>query len=167
MLSASFSSDLSLLEADCKGDENLLEKIFKRSQELERLLNVKYPLNDSLNPELFCRKWICIEISLREQSIPYSRNRLVNIIGRVPLSQYRRMLVSSKVQLKLPPPSVEVVKKLISLKYNNRYLDSALKLIENWRNCECSNNFQSVINTTAELCASFQIIAATHKVRCT
>lgn len=161
---ASLSTDLSLLEADCKGDENIVDRILKRSQELERLLNVKCPVNDSSNPEFFCRKWICIEIALREQNILYNRNRVLNILGRVPLSQYRKMLVCSKQKLKLPPPSVEVVKKLISMKYTHQYLDAAIALVDKWRNSESSNSFNSSINTTVELCASFQTIATAHKV---
>lgn len=164
-MSVTFSvSDLCLLEADYKGDENLVDKILKRSQELNRLLNVKYPVNDSSNPELACRKWICIEIALREQDILYNRNRLLNILTRVSSSQYRRILITSRRQLKLPPPTVEFVKKRISMKYTHQYLDAAVALIDKWRNSESSNSFKTLVNTTTELCASFQTIATNHKV---
>ena len=150
--------DLQFFNADCP-DENIKSKVLLRAQEVERLLQVKNPISGA-NPEFPCRKWVAIEVALKEFNISFNRSKVLNTLSQQNGKSgklYMKVLVNSKRDLGIPLATIDDAHKKLCVKFCPQLVAKAMELVEKRKeSMQCG--------TAGELCAALFSLASSQKV---
>lgn len=145
--------DKTFQSLDIKCSESQKVTLRRKYEELNRKLELKLPKSESKLPEI-CRSWIIIEIACKEQSIQFSKSKLLSFCVNVNKTNYRNAYLTCKRQLGLPCIPIVDAEKLLAVKFSPQIVEGAKEYLEKNKLFQVKD-----YSETSFLCAAVQIVA--------